>query len=54
MDKQTDTSIIYIRYSKFVDPARLLNKNLNHFRLLEAKIWYKWPEHSPNMGQTWP
>ena len=29
----------------------LFSKNLNHFRNLKAKMWPRWSEHGPNMGQ---
>ena len=33
---------------------RLFSDNSNQFRLLEAKTWYKLPDHGPKMGPTWP
>ena len=38
----------------FIVLATLFSENLNHFRNLKAKIWHKWSEHCPNMGQIWP
>ena len=32
----------------------LFSENSNHFRILKAKIWYKWPEHGFNLGLILP
>ena len=32
----------------------LFSENSNHFRILKAKIWYKWSEHGVNLGLILP
>ena len=50
---QFDHNHVILHYF-FIVLATLFSENLNHFRNLKAKIWHKWSENCPNMGQIWP